>query len=360
MKVGSGESHPAAPKPGDARGLPSPRRPAAGLPASLFFSSPRFRSLLPTIVISLFFFYTLVAQSAQSAFAQAPRILRLDSSDSTFAQLSADVEDARRRLARANGSEEAFGALTIYEYETRTDDTLLTLAARFGLPYGTLATINRLGDVDSLVPGMILLVPGVPGLFIPEEPESDLELLMTASRDLAEARELVIRAGKNAVKNTGKNAGKFRFFPGLDYTPTERAFFLNIAFRFPLPTARLTSGFGLRRNPVSGTLKRHDGLDLAAPAGTEVYATRDGTVTATGEDPVYGKFVRIAHEGGWESLYGHLSVVLADLRKDLRSGTIIGRVGSTGQSTGPHLHFELRRGGKALDPASLLTRVIQQ
>ena len=344
MNVGSGESHPAVPEPGAARGFPSLRRPAAGLPAGRFFSPPRLRSFL---LVS----FALGVQSFQPGFAQAPRISRPDSSDTTFTQLIADVEDARRRLARADGSDEAFGALTIYEYETREGDTLLTLAARFGLPYGTLATINRLGDVDALAPGMILLVPSVPGLFIPEKPESDLELLMGASRDLTQAKELVIRKGKSA--------GDFRFLPGLDYTPTERAFLLNIAFRFPLPAARLTSGFGLRRNPVTGSLKRHDGLDLAAPAGTEVYATRDGTVIAAGEDPVYGKFVRIAHEGGWESLYGHLSVVFADLRKDLRSGTIIGRVGTTGQSTGPHLHFELRRGGKALDPASLLSRVIQ-
>ena len=345
MKVGPGESHPAVSEPGVARRFPSLHRPAAGHSAGRFFSFPRLVSFLTLS-------FVLMAQITQPGFAQGPRIARLDSSDMTFTQFLADVEDARRRLARADGPDEAFGALTIYEYETRAGDTLLTLAARFGLPYGTLATINRLGDVDRLTPGMNLLVPSVPGLFIPQEPESDLELLMSASRDLTHAKELILRGGGNA--------GKFRFLPGLDYTPTERAFFLNIAFRFPLPAARLTSGFGLRRNSVTGNLKRHDGLDLAAPSGTDVYATRDGTVIASGEDPVYGKFVRIAHEGGWESLYGHLSVVLADLRKDLRSGTIIGRVGSTGQSTGPHLHFELRRGGKALDPASLLSRVIQQ
>jgi len=356
MKVGFGVRRPADPEPGVARGFPSLRRPAAGHSAGRFFSSPQLRSSIPGFLINLFFFFTLLTQGAQPGIAQAPRISRLDSSDAIFAQLIADVEDARRRLARGDGSDEAFGALTIYEYETKTGDTLINLAARFGLPYGTLATINRLGDVDRLKPGMIVLVPSVPGLFIPEKPQSDLELLMSASRDLDGARELVIRAGKGE----GENPGKFSFFPGLDYTPIERAFFLNIAFRFPLPAARLTSGYGLRRNPITGTFKRHDGLDLAAPAGTEVYATRDGTVIATGNDPVYGKFVRIAHEGGWESMYGHLSVVLADLRKDLRSGTIIGRVGSTGQSTGPHLHFELRRGGKALDPASLLSRVIQQ
>lgn len=98
----------------------------------------------------------------------------------------------------------------------------------------------------------------------------------------------------------------------------------------------------------------HQGIDLAAPEGTEVYAVADGVVIDIGEDPIYGNYVIISHGESWTSLYGHLQKVETVLRSSVRSGTLIGRVGSTGQSTGPHLHFELRQNGRALDPTGRL------
>lgn len=274
-----------------------------------------------------------------------PRIERLAPSDPAFRQLSADVEDARRRLAKAAGPEEIAGALTVYEYLVREGDDIFALAARCGIPYETLATANRVARADDSLSGRSLLIPTTPGLFVPVRPSSDLERLMALGRD-----------GSGAVELDLGGASRFAFYPDSAFTPTERAFFLNSAFRLPLPAGTLTSGFGPRRNPVTGNIVVHRGLDLAAPEGTPVYATRDGVVAAAGFDPVYGNFVEIAHEGGWKSLYGHLEERLADLRKEVRSGTMIGRVGSTGQSTGPHLHFELSRDGEARDPAPLLPR----
>ncbi|HCC38083.1 MAG TPA: peptidase M23, partial [Treponema sp.] len=88
--------------------------------------------------------------------------------------------------------------------------------------------------------------------------------------------------------------------------------------------------------------------------GTEVFAAGDGIVTETGEDAVYGKYIVIKHGEKWASLYGHLQKIEITLRSFVESGTLIGRVGSTGQSTGPHLHFELRENGRALDPGKYL------
>jgi murein DD-endopeptidase MepM/ murein hydrolase activator NlpD len=98
----------------------------------------------------------------------------------------------------------------------------------------------------------------------------------------------------------------------------------------------------------------HQGIDLAAPEGTEVFAVADGVVTSAGFDPVYGNYIIIRHNNNWTSLYGHLQVIETVLRTELKSGNLIGRVGSTGQSTGPHLHFELRQDGRAFDPAGRL------
>jgi murein DD-endopeptidase MepM/ murein hydrolase activator NlpD len=146
----------------------------------------------------------------------------------------------------------------------------------------------------------------------------------------------------------------YRFFPGADFSPTERAFFLNSGFRFPLQAFRITSSYGIRENPVTGNTSTHQGVDLAAPEGTGVFASAAGVVVEIGEDPIYGKYIIIQHSEKWTSLYGHLQRVETGLRSEVKSGTLIGRVGSTGQSTGPHLHFELRQDGKPLDPAGKL------
>jgi murein DD-endopeptidase MepM/ murein hydrolase activator NlpD len=147
---------------------------------------------------------------------------------------------------------------------------------------------------------------------------------------------------------------RFLYIPGADFSPTERAFFLQTGFRYPLKSYRLSSPFGPRVNPVTGNFRVHQGLDLAAPMGSEVFAARDGEVVEMGTDPVYGNYIIIRHGENWASLYGHLSKFETALRNRVRSGSLIGRVGSTGQSTGPHLHFELRQNGRAQDPGRLL------
>ena len=290
-------------------------------------------------------FLTLAATVAN---AENPLIKRLDPSDAMFVQYLADVEDARKLIAAYAGEERSAASLSVYEYRPSRGEELITIAARCGIPYETVATINRFPSPDFLESGAALLLPSVPGLFIPLEAESDLERLMAAARENDGGIVVTVRSRGGATR--------FRFRPGAEFSGTERAFFLNAAFRFPLPAGRVTSGFGLRRNPVTGNLGIHAGLDLAASEGTEVFAARSGTVSAIGEDPVLGRYVIVSHEAGWKSVYGHLSTVKTDLRNEVRSGTLLGQVGSTGQSTGPHLHFELRRNGEAHDPAPLIPR----
>jgi murein DD-endopeptidase MepM/ murein hydrolase activator NlpD len=274
-----------------------------------------------------------------------PRISRLDNGDLGFVQYQEDVENSRRRLFGAGRAGEGGLALTIYRYAPAPGEDLLALAARCNIPYSALATLNRLPHPPLAAE---MLLPSIPGIFVPLEPDSDLERLMAAARSGREGEELHL--GREA------SAGVFRFFPGDDFSPTERIFFLNRGFRFPLRNFTLTSAFGPRINPVTGRFRVHEGLDLAAPQGTDVFAAADGVVSETGSDPVYGNYVVVRHRDDWVSLYGHLSLISVVLRQELRSGSLIGKVGSTGQSTGPHLHFELRKNGRAQDPGKHLFR----
>jgi murein DD-endopeptidase MepM/ murein hydrolase activator NlpD len=295
-----------------------------------------------------FLFLCLPVCNAQVAGAGLPVITRLDPGDLTFRQFMLDVEGNRRRLAGIRPQlQQAAEHLTIYQYTVRENEDIFFLAARTNIPYAALVSLNRINNPRSLEAGMTLLLPSCPGIFIPANLETDLEIIVASARQNIEG---AVELGINAAGISEF----FLFFPGADFTPTERAFFLNSGFRFPLRQYRITSRFGIRNDPFGGHPHMHQGIDLAAPEGTEVFAVADGIVTATGFDPVFGNYIIITHSNRWTSLYGHLQTIETVLRSRVNSGTLIGRVGTTGQSTGPHLHFELRQDGRPFDPAGRL------
>lgn len=123
----------------------------------------------------------------------------------------------------------------------------------------------------------------------------------------------------------------------------------------PLAAAtRTSSTFGNRKDPFTGRLAFHSGIDYAAPRGTTVLSAGAGTVTFVGHLSGYGNVVEISHGNGLVTRYGHLSAFIAKEGQKVSTGTPIARVGSTGRSTGPHLHFEVRRGDTAVNPARYL------
>ncbi len=122
--------------------------------------------------------------------------------------------------------------------------------------------------------------------------------------------------------------------------------------RTPLNMSRISSRFGMRRHPVLRFTRFHAGIDFAAPAGTPILAAGAGRVVEAGPNGGYGKWVKIGHGNGMATGYAHMSRIAPGVRRSarVRQGQVIGFVGSTGMSTGPHLHFELHRNGKQVDP----------
>lgn len=130
-----------------------------------------------------------------------------------------------------------------------------------------------------------------------------------------------------------------------------------IAFAEPVPGYPVISPFGLRQLPWEEAGRLHKGVDIAAPMGSPVLAAADGVVMRTGVDAGYGRFVELAHAGGLHSLYGHLSRFEARPGMAIRQGQAVGLMGSTGSSTGAHVHFEIHDPkGRALNPAMFLGR----
>lgn len=125
-------------------------------------------------------------------------------------------------------------------------------------------------------------------------------------------------------------------------------------YTWPLE-GRISSGFGWRSISVAGN-RFHGGIDIAAPSATPVRAARGGVVTRAGWVGAYGYLVVLDHGGGWETRYAHLSRIDVRVGERVAQGAAVGLVGSTGASTGPHLHFEVRRDGQALDPLAYLKR----
>lgn len=125
---------------------------------------------------------------------------------------------------------------------------------------------------------------------------------------------------------------------------------VSIPSQMPLERALLTSDYGMRTHPVLGGRRSHKGVDLAAPSGTPVYATADGVVERADWFSSYGLFIRVEHGAELETRYAHLSRLAVSAGDRVSKGDLIGYVGSTGRSTGPHLHYEVRVGGEAVNP----------
>lgn len=129
---------------------------------------------------------------------------------------------------------------------------------------------------------------------------------------------------------------------------------ISIPSRSPLEGLRMSSDFGMRNHPVLGGMRMHKGIDLSSPVGTPVYATADGVISRADWFSSYGLYISIEHGGEMQTRYGHLSRLNVAEGQMVHKGDLIGFVGTTGRSTGPHLHYEVRVEGVAVNPVPYL------
>lgn len=128
-----------------------------------------------------------------------------------------------------------------------------------------------------------------------------------------------------------------------------------LLMRTPIDGARLSSSYGMRKHPIKGYTRMHEGVDFAAPPGTPIYASGNGVIERIGYNGGYGKYIQIDHGHGFMTAYGHMRGFKKGLDRGDRvsQGDVIGYVGNTGQSTGPHLHYEIHRHGEPVNPRGL-------
>ena len=263
-----------------------------------------------------------------------------------FAGFQSIVEN--NNLLVAAGHEPEF---MFYKYKNTEDFTFQGLAARLCINQDTIATLNGISSSQDDINGRTLIIPTVNGLYIPINNISNkLEQLLhdNYKEQTLTNKELCFRI----------NEKEYLFLQNKRMSPTERAYFLDSSLRLPLDigTYWVSSEFGKRKNPLSGQIKNHNGIDLAAPVGTPVYAIKDGSAyCCIYGDKELGNYIILSHDmGKMTSVYAHLSKICIEQYQNVRKGDIIGYVGETGMATGPHLHFEIRQGGVAQDPRTKL------
>ncbi len=233
--------------------------------------------------------------------------------------------------------------LILFKYVPHLSEDLFSIAAAFNLPYETLATLNGWDSPILFETADWVIVPNLQGLFLPENPTSRREKAMAETRKNQEGIHLVVSHG-------GEHKRNLIFHPGDKFTPEERVQFLGSIFSSPINGGVLTSGFGYRSSPFTGRTSYHPGIDIKAEIGTPVYAARDGQVLEVGVLSLYGNYIIIDHRGNYQTMYAHLKEALVDEGQIVEAGELVALSGNSGKSTGPHLHFEIRREKRPIDP----------
>ncbi len=247
------------------------------------------------------------------------------------------------------------GRIVVGQYVARPGDTLASVAKTFGTTPTSLRSTNRL-ESPALTPGKTLLVhPGEGMIHQVQEVKGAAEDLSRIAERYNQAPERIARAnrlpGVALLSSRWLQAGDLLFIP--------RARLRFSEYDFPVSWVRgkrfISSGFGVRRHPVYRHRSFHKGWDMPRPHGFPVKASRDGRVVFAGWRTGYGRLVILKHSGGIRTWYGHLSKVTVTPGQMVKKGQVVGKVGSTGIATGPHLHFEVRdRYGNSLNPKKFL------
>jgi murein DD-endopeptidase MepM/ murein hydrolase activator NlpD len=233
-------------------------------------------------------------------------------------------------------------------YTVAPGDIIGNIAKSYGLNDDTLLSLNNIRNARQVQIGRVLRIPNQDGIIHQVRAGESLEGI--AERYRVEAAALCT---VNELLSGRVNPGTSIFIPGARLNYTELQEINGDLFARPV-WGYISSAYGRRRNPFGGSMQFHSGMDLAAPMGTPVRAAMGGRVIEVGYNEVMGNFVLISHHSGYRTLYGHLSLALVRYGTRVQTGDRIGNVGSTGLSTGPHLHFTVYKNGRTVNPAALM------
>ncbi len=234
-------------------------------------------------------------------------------------------------------------------HTVKPGDTLSEIAAAYDVEIGTLINYNGVQDVRRINTGTVLKIPSFDGIRYEVRPGDNLSGIALANNVTVNA---ILDA--NSLESALIQPGDVLFLPGAAISDYEYKKATGTLIIYPT-RGRLTSGFGYRSDPFTGVRRFHYGIDLANSLGTPIMAAMDGVVVDVENRPAgYGKYIVIRHSRGYQTLYGHLSSINVREGQRVKQGQRIGLMGSTGRSTGPHLHFSIYQNNRPVDPLAIL------
>jgi murein DD-endopeptidase MepM/ murein hydrolase activator NlpD len=237
------------------------------------------------------------------------------------------------------------------DYTVRQGDTVEGISRRFGLSLDAVIASNNIRNVRrGLIAGEKIRIPNMDGIPYTVK-RGDSYLKIADSMDVP--LEAILDA--NDIQSEAISPGAVLFIPGARMKTEDLKEALGELFIYPVQ-GRITSGFGWRIDPFTKTRLYHAGMDLSSRFGTPVKAAAAGRVSAVGYNAIYGNFVIVTHNGVYQTMYGHLSKILVSKGSSVGQGTVVGQVGSTGRSTGPHLHFAVYKNERAINPLEILNK----
>ncbi|MBQ9626549.1 MAG: M23 family metallopeptidase [Treponema sp.] len=266
-----------------------------------------------------------------------------------------EKESDAELLAKAEASEnqeQELKPLTYWTYRIRPGDMIGLIAEKYDVSQDTLISVNNIRASRLIQPGQYIKIPSEEGILYTVKKDGETPATISEKYEVDAARCAFVN--KMGVDDELK-AGSSIFVPGAEMDSITLSEINGDLFRKPLHTwYRLTSYFGWRPSPFTGRRSWHGGIDMACPRWTKIYAGMAGRVADTGYNNTYGNYVIINHMNGYKTLYGHMERIDCRPGQWVTTESVIGRVGSTGASTGPHLHFTVFKRGKMVNPLNLL------
>ena len=244
--------------------------------------------------------------------------------------------------------------LTYQTYRVKSGDMIGYIADAFGITQDTIISVNNIRQSRLIQPNQYLKIPSMPGILYTVKTNGETPETIAIKYE--------VDAEKCALVNylsptTELKAGYSLFVPDAELDWMTRQEINGDLFKKPLKVRYwLSSSYGWRDSPFNpGTRSFHGGIDMAVAQGTPIYPAMDGKVTTAGYNATYGNYVIITHHSGYKTLYGHMSKITCQKGNFVYAQkTQIGLVGSTGLSTGPHLHFTVYKNGNTINPFSVL------
>jgi murein DD-endopeptidase MepM/ murein hydrolase activator NlpD len=257
------------------------------------------------------------------------------------------VPEASPRPAAA-GAPVRLASLKVVPYRTQSGDTLSRIASRFRLNIDTVVSWNNIRDGRSIPAGAVLNIPNSDGLkYVVRRGDTLQGIARSWGVDFNGILDW------NSLASSVISVGQELFLPGARLNPNDLSRILGNLFVYPVQ-GRISSRFGERSDPITGVPNYHNGIDIVNAPGSSVLAAMSGTVAEAGFNYNYGNYVILKHPGQYQTLYGHLSRSVVGRGQKVQQGDRIGELGSTGYSTGPHLHFSIFHNGQPVDPLRFL------